>query len=62
MLDPRLLGILRCPASPNGTPCHGKLDVTPEGLRCLNCGLIYPVENDIPVMLVDRARKGESCD
>ena len=49
MLDPRLLEILCCPA------CKGDLSAVPEGLRCQACGLEYPIEDGIPVMLVDRA-------
>ncbi len=50
-LDPRLLEILCCPA------CHGDLAERPDGLRCQGCGLLYPIEDGIPVMLVDRAQK-----
>jgi uncharacterized protein YbaR (Trm112 family) len=54
-LDPTLLQVLACPA------CHSELrvdDVASE-LVCENpaCGLAYRVEDDIPVMLVDEARK-----
>ena len=50
-LDPRLLEILCCPA------CKGDLDLRIEDLRCKACGLVYPIEDGIPVMLVDRAQK-----
>ena len=50
-LDPRLLEILCCPA------CHGDLLEGPEGLDCQACGLRYPIEDGIPVMLVDRAKR-----
>ncbi len=55
-LDPRLLEILCCPA------CKGDLDLRKEGeaerdLKCTACGLVYPIEDGIPVMLVDAARK-----
>jgi uncharacterized protein len=58
MLDPDLLEILCCPARPGGEPCHGDLTEVPEGLACRRCGLVYPVEDGIPVMLEDQARKG----
>ena len=58
-LDPRLLDILCCPAEHEGQPCHGDLEERPESLRCQKCGLVYPIEDGIPVMLVDAARKGE---
>ena len=57
-LDPRLLEILCCPAEPGGVPCHGDLEERPDSLRCLQCGLVYPIEDGIPVMLVDSARQG----
>ena len=58
MLDPRLLEILCCPAEHAGQACHGELRETPEGLQCAQCGLLYPVEEGIPVMLQDHAVKG----
>lgn len=50
-LDPRLLEILCCPA------CHGDLVEKPEGMHCQSCGLLYPIEDGIPVMLVDHAKQ-----
>ena len=50
-VDPRLLDILCCPS------CHGDLAETPGGLYCQACGLLYPIEDGIPVMLVDSAKK-----
>jgi len=50
-LDPRLLEILCCPA------CHGDLVELEDGLLCQACQLSYPIEDGIPVMLVDHARK-----
>jgi hypothetical protein len=52
-LDSRLLEILCCPA------CHGDLVELPEALRCQGCGLRYPIEDGIPVMLVDQAKKAD---
>jgi len=52
-LDPALLEILACP------DCHAPLradDVASE-LICTGCGLAYPVRDDIPVLLVDEARR-----
>jgi uncharacterized protein YbaR (Trm112 family) len=48
-----LLDILACPK------CKGPLLLTEEkdGLICRSCGLMYPVRNDIPVMLIDEAVK-----
>lgn len=56
-LDPRLLDLLCCPAEEAGEACHGLLEELPEGLRCRRCGRIYPIEDDIPVLLPDRGRK-----
>ena len=50
-LDPALLAIIVCPQCRSG--------LTPEGeeLVCGGCGLVYPVRDGIPVLLVDEARK-----
>ena len=53
-LDPRLLEILCCPA------CGGDLEERTDGLRCTACDLLYPIEDGIPVMLVDSAKKVEA--
>ncbi len=52
-LDPALLEILVCPA------CRANLTVDERAseLVCNGCGLAYPVRDDIPVMLVDEARR-----
>ena len=50
-LDPDLLAIIVCP------DCHGQLEAQGEELVCTGCGLAYPVRDDIPVLLVDEARK-----
>lgn len=50
-LDPALLEIIVCPA------CRSTLAVAGEELVCQGCGLAYPVRDDIPVLLVDEARK-----
>jgi uncharacterized protein YbaR (Trm112 family) len=54
-IDPQLLSIIVCPA------CHGQLsadsDDGADELVCQGCGNAYPVRDDIPVLLVDEARK-----
>ncbi|MCU1588201.1 MAG: hypothetical protein JWN31_1694 [Frankiales bacterium] len=52
-LDPALLEILVCP------DCKAplKADDAAGELVCTGCGLAYPVRDDIPVLLVDEARK-----
>jgi uncharacterized protein YbaR (Trm112 family) len=47
-----LLDILVCPA--DMTPV--KLTEDGKGLRCSKCRRVYPIQNDIPVMLVNEAR------
>ena len=55
-LDPELLRILVCPK------CKGELDVRlgDDGaeafLDCQACALGYPVEDGIPVMLIEEAK------
>ncbi len=46
-----LLEIIVCP------DCHGDLEPVDEELVCQGCGLAYPVVDDIPVLLVDKARR-----
>lgn len=48
-----LLEILVCPICK--TPVELKQDE--NGLRCPACRLVYPIRDDIPVMLVDEARQ-----
>ena len=52
-LDAALLDILACPA------CKASLraDDAASELVCTGCGLAYPVRDDIPVLLVDEARR-----
>jgi uncharacterized protein YbaR (Trm112 family) len=50
-LDPKLMEIIRCPDD------HGTLEPVGEELVCQTCGLAYPVRDDIPVLLVDEARR-----
>ena len=53
MLSDELLKILACPK------CKGLLSYEREKDRlvCNYCRLIYRVQNDIPVMLIDEAEK-----
>jgi hypothetical protein len=50
-IDAKLLEIIRCP------DCRGELKVSGEELVCASCGLAYPVRDDIPLLLVDEARR-----
>lgn len=53
-IAPDLRDILVCPK------CKGALEYTSEAagetLRCHACRLVYAVEDDIPIMLIDEAK------
>ena len=51
-VNKQLLNVLVCPKS------GGKLIISPDGkeLWCRASGLAYPIEQGIPVMLVEQAR------
>lgn len=51
-LAPELLQILVCPK------CKGELEyrLSPESLVCHVDRLVYPVEDGIPIMLIDEAK------
>jgi len=53
MLNQKLLDILACPK------CKGNLDykAIEEQLVCNLCRLIYRIEDEIPIMLIDKAEK-----
>ncbi len=50
-VDPELLEILACPNCK--TPVVLVNDDT--GLKCNECHRVYPIKDDIPVMLIDEA-------
>jgi uncharacterized protein YbaR (Trm112 family) len=50
-LDPQLLEILACPQC----KADVKLTVDDKGLKCVKCCRVYPIKDDIPVMLIDEA-------
>lgn len=47
-----LLDILVCPLCK--APVH--LNADQSGLKCEQCHRVYPIKDDIPVMLIDEAR------
>jgi uncharacterized protein YbaR (Trm112 family) len=58
MLDKKLLEIIACPK------CKGELEYQVDSendkngqLICHECKLVYRVEDDIPIMLIDEAEK-----
>ena len=52
-MDKILLDMLICPKS-NGKLIHNE---STNELFCYESMLAYPIENDIPIMLIDRGRK-----
>jgi len=53
MISRDLLEILACPK------CKGPVALTEnnDGLVCKNCRLQYEIRDDIPIMLIDEAKK-----
>lgn len=56
-ISPELLEILVCPK------CKTKVELAADGdsLRCQNpeCRLVYPIRDEIPVMLIEEATVGK---
>ena len=52
-VDQALLDILVCPK------CKGEIHLTDsrDGLICEKCRLLYEIRDDIPIMLIDEAKK-----
>jgi len=50
-IDRELLAILACPKCKSDVQLSSKGD----GLICENCRVMYPIREDIPVMLIDEA-------
>jgi uncharacterized protein YbaR (Trm112 family) len=50
-LSERLLEVLTC------LVCKVNVELKPDGsgLKCPQCKRVYPIEDDIPVMLIDKA-------
>lgn len=53
MISKELLDILACPK------CKGAVKLTEkeDGLICESCKLLYEIRDDIPIMLIDEAKK-----
>lgn len=51
-ISEQLLEILVCPA------CRAKVELKTDGsgLKCVDCKRVYPIRDDIPVMLIDEAK------
>jgi uncharacterized protein YbaR (Trm112 family) len=50
-ISAELLEILVCPA------CRARVELKADqsGLKCVSCHRVYPVRDEIPVMLIDEA-------
>lgn len=53
MINKDLLDILACPQ------CKGPIELNQQenGLVCNGCRLLYEIVDDIPVMLIDKAKR-----
>jgi len=49
MIDKELLDILVCPLCKTAVVLQG------EALKCSQCRRVYPIKDDIPIMLVQEA-------
>jgi len=49
-MDSKLLKILACPI------CKGDLKLKEDKLICHNCRKYFSIENDIPIMLIEKAK------
>lgn len=54
MLPDDVRALLVCPR------CHGELGDVESGLRCEACDVVYPVEQGVPVLLIDSTRESET--
>jgi uncharacterized protein YbaR (Trm112 family) len=56
MISDELLAILACPK------CKGAVHLTGDknGLVCEACQLLYEIRDDIPIMLIEEAKKLDS--
>ena len=52
-LDPQLLDTLACPDKHHAPLTH---DTEAHTLTCTECGRIFEIRDDIPVLLLDEAR------
>ena len=50
-IDPELLEILACPLCKTDI----KMTADEKGLKCVKCHRVYPIKDEIPVMLIDEA-------
>ncbi len=51
MISPELLEILVCPLCKKPVVLHAN----GQSLKCSECSRVYPIQDDIPIMLLDAA-------
>jgi uncharacterized protein len=51
MINKQLLEILVCPA------CQGDVELRDERIVCRQCRRRYPIQEGIPIMIIDEAEK-----
>ncbi len=49
MIDKKLLEILACP------DCKGDVVQIENTIKCVKCARVYPIKDDIPVMLIEES-------
>ena len=56
-LNQDIVDILACPK------CAGDLELNEDdsGLMCIQCKLVYPIKEGIPVLLLEDAKPFEQC-
>lgn len=50
-IEDNILNILACPLCKTDV----KLTSDEKGLKCVRCHRVYPIKEDIPIMLIDEA-------
>ena len=50
-INPELLEILACPLCKEDV----KLTADKKGLKCVKCDRVYPIKDDIPIMIIEEA-------
>lgn len=55
MIEKDILDVICCPA------CKSELKEVGSCLECQRCGLKYPIEDGIPILIVEEAKKDADC-
>jgi uncharacterized protein YbaR (Trm112 family) len=57
VINPELLEILRCPMNPS----QARLRLNNDRLVCEQCGLVFPIRDGFPVLIVEEAELPPGC-